>query len=169
VAALPYPKYGIDKLYVFPYYQTRDAYERATGQPCPAWNPKRRPQKWCDPAAANDPDDYVIYERALATDMNTGRALAGTDGKPYMRRLLLPRDMASTVNIAPDVANVEGAGQPEYPCPLRALEPGEELFFDMAGFGTPAVKNTELYGAIESGFNAADRALLKAIAQKLGL
>jgi hypothetical protein len=169
MAALPYPTYGVDKLYLFPYYQTREAYERATGCTCPAWNPKRRPQKWCDAGAANDPDDYVIYDRVLATDLNSGHVLSGADGKPYTRRLPLPREIASTVNIAPDAANVEGADQPEYPCPLRALEPNEEFFFDMAGFGTVAVKNTELYQANESGFSVADRALLKAIAQKLGV
>ena len=78
-----------------------------------------------------------MYERVLATDLNSGRVLAGIDGNPYMRRMVLPKDIASTVNIAPDTANIEGADQPECPCPMRALEPGEELFFDMAALGSP--------------------------------
>jgi hypothetical protein len=73
------------------------------------------------------------------------------------------------VNIPPNTANVVGANVPEYPCPVRALEPNEELFFDPQGLGAVQVKNTDLYGATDSGFGAQDRTLLRAIAQKLGV
>ena len=167
--ALPLPKYTLDKLYLYPYYTTREQYEQATGQPCPAWDPSRRPKKWSAPEAAAGDQDFVLFERVLATDMKAGgRALAGPDGKPYTKALVLPRDYAVQVNIAPATANVPGADAPEYPCPLRALEPNEELFFDPAAFGAVLVKNTDLY-KVETGFTTQDRTLLQAIARKLGV
>ena len=71
------------------------------------------------------------------------------------------------MNIPPLGTDVPGAEAPEVPCPLRPLEPDEELFFDFGGVVT--VKNVALFSALETGFTAADRALLKGMARKLGV
>ncbi|MGE5645909.1 MAG: hypothetical protein ACM336_08980 [Acidobacteriota bacterium] len=166
--ALNRPTYGISELYLFSYYQTREAYEKATGKTCPPWDKMRRPQRWEDPSAEDAADDFVVYDSVLAVDMKTGEPLAGPDGQPYTKRLILPKLAAASVNIPPNGANVEGAEVPEYPCPLRPLEPNEALYFGLLGI--PAVKNTDLYDAQSAGgFTANDRALLQAIAKKLGV
>jgi len=167
VPALPYPKYGLSNLYLFPYYQTREDYERAVGQAPPPWDPNRPPKYWFDPNARQSTRRNVVYDFVIATS-ESGTPLVGSDGKPMLDLLVLPKEEAATVNIPPkDVANVPGADRPEVPCPLRALEPDEELFFDFGGI--VAVKNKNLYPSLEVGFTAEDRALLRAIAAKLGV
>jgi hypothetical protein len=170
VPALPYPKYSIQHLYLFPMYATRDEYRQATGEEPPAWNPYRAPKGWFDPKAKSSPSRRVVYELALATHPDTGAVLAGPDGKPLLDALVLDRDEAATVNIPPTdtgSTNVPGADQPQVPVPLRPLEPNEELFFD---FGrSVAVKNLDLFPELEVGFTHQDRILLKAIATKLGV
>jgi hypothetical protein len=170
--ALPYPQYSIDKLYLFPYYQTADAYEKATGKPCPPWNPALRQKHWEDPQAQNTGDDFVVYAVVLATDMKvTGVALHGADGQPYTRQMVIPYDAAVTVNIPAVVGGMptDKAQLPEYPSPMRPLESNEQLFFEPV-MATPAVKNTDLYvSALDNTFTATDRALLQAIAKKLGV
>jgi hypothetical protein len=162
------PQYGISKLYVLPYYPTRESYETATGKTCPPWDKTRRPQHWEDPSAADAADDYVLFNTVLAIDMKTGQPLAGPDKQPYTRSLILPKQVAATVNIPPIATNVEGAGVPEYPCPMRPLESNEALFFD--AMGLVAVKNTDLYvSPYENTFTRDDRTLLKAIGKKLGV
>jgi hypothetical protein len=171
MAALPYPTYGIDKLYLFPYYQTPEAYQKATGKPCPPWNPALRQKHWEDPSAENTGDDFVVYPIVLATDMKaTGAALQGPDGQPYTRQMVLPYEAAITVNIPP-VGSLPSdlAVLPPYPCPIRALESNDQLFFEPV-MSTAAVKNTDLYvSPLENTFTSADRALLRAIAKKLGV
>jgi len=167
VPALPYPKYSLDKLYLFPYYQTREDYRRAMGEEPPAWDPHRPPKYWFDPNARQSPRRNVVYDNVLATS-DSGSPLVGPDGKPMLDVLVLSKEEAATVNIPPkDVTNVAGADRPEVPCPLRALESNEELFFDFGG--VVAVKNRELYAQLEVGFTSEDRALLQAIAKKLGI
>ena len=164
--ALPYPKYGLKSLYLFPYYQTREDYRQATGQEPPPWDPNRPPKYWRDPSALSSPRRNVIYDYVLATGP-TGTPVAGLDGKPVLDLLVLRKEDAATVNLPPLATNVPGADVPEVPCPLRPLEPEEELFFDIGGVVT--VKNVTLYAALEVGFTAQDRLLLRGIARKLGL
>lgn len=166
VPALPYPKYSLEKLYLFPYYQTREDYQRATGQEPPPWDPNRAPKHWFDPNAAQSARRSVIYENVLALS-DTGSPLVSPDGKPMLDVLVLSKEEAATVNIPPLGTNVPGADRPEIPCPLRALDPDEELFFDFGG--VVAVKNRKLFSQLETGFTADDRALLRAIAEKLGV
>jgi len=166
VPALPLPKYGIKSLYLFPYYQTREDYQKATGQEPPPWDARRAPKYWCDPKARESIRRNVVYDLVLATSQS-GSPLAGPDGKPTLDLLVLNKDEAATVNIPPNGTNVPGADIPEIPCPLRPLDPGEELFFDIGG--VVAVKNVPLYSALEVGFTAQDRLLLKAIAKSLGI
>ena len=167
--ALPLPKYGLKSLYLFPYYQTREDYQKATGQEPPPWDARRAPKYWCDPKARESTRRNVVYDFVLATSQS-GSPLAGPDGKPMLDLLVLTKDEAATVNIppkGPGVANIPGSDLPEAPCPLRPLEPNEELFFDFGGVVT--VKNVPLYSALETGFTAQDRLLLKAIARSLGI
>lgn len=168
--ALPYPKYSITNLYLFPTYATREEYQKATGQEAPPWNPYRQPKSWFDPNARSSPSRRVVYDRALATDPDTGGVVAGPDGQPMLDALVLDRDEAASVNIPAKglgATNVPGAGRPGIPVPLRPLEPNEKLFFDFGGI--VAVKNLDLFEQIESGFTNQDRSLLKAIAKQLGV
>lgn len=165
--ALPYAKYTIDKLYILPFYPTREAYEKANGRSCPPWDSTRRPQRWENASALDCPDDFVIYD-VLATDMKgNGGALTDANGKPYLRKLILPKEIAAAVNIPPGGVL---AGQAEYPPPLRPLDENEELFFDAASMGGLMVKNTDLYVDPHANtFTQTDRGVLQAIARKLGV
>jgi len=166
VPALPYPKYGIKSLHLFPVYQTREEYHQAKGQEPPPWDPARPPKRWEDPAASSSPRRNVVYDFALVLGPS-GSPAAGPDGKPMLDILVLKKEEAAVVNLPPAGSNVPGAEAPEVPCPLRALEADEELFFDIGGVVT--VKNVILYEALQVGFTAQDRALLKGIARKLGV
>jgi len=168
--ALPYPKYSITNLYLFPTYATREDYQKATGQEPPAWNRYRQPKSWFDPNARQSTSRRIVYDYALASDPGNGVPLIDSQGRPQLDALVLDREEAATVNIPPKglgMTNVPGADAPEVPAPLRALEPNEELFQDFAGI--IMVKNTDLYPKSEKGFVEEDRALLKKIAEKLGV
>jgi hypothetical protein len=121
VPALPYPKYGLKSLYLFPYYQTREDYRQATGQEPPPWDPNRPPKYWRDASAGSSTRRNVVYDLVVATGP-TGTPVAGPDGKPVL---------------------------------------------DIGGVVT--VKNVTLYQALEVGFTAQDRVLLRGIARKLGV
>jgi len=166
MSALNYPIYSITKLYKFPAYMTRDEYQAAIGEEPPAWNPDRAPKYWFDPAAKNATKMSVVYDCVIATAAN-GTPLVGDDGKPVTDLMVLSKSEASTVNIPPKLANIPGADVPAIPVPLRALEPGEELFFSLGG--VVSVKNTALYSQLDNGFTVKDREILLAIASKLGL
>jgi len=166
VPALNYPIYSISKLYKFPVYMTREEYQAATGQQAPEWNPDRAPKYWFDAAAKNSTRMSVVYDCVIATAAN-GVPLVGDGNKPVTDLMVLSKNEAATVNIPPKVANVPGADVPAVPAPLRALEPGEELFFSLGG--VVSVKNTALYSQLDNGFTVKDREVLLAIAAKLGL
>jgi len=114
--SLPYPKYGLKSLYLFPYHQTREDYERATGSVCPPFDSARAPKNWLDPSAAKSTKRNVAYQFALVTADN-GTAIPGPDGKPQLDVLVLKKEEAATVNIPPNATNVPGADVPEVPCP----------------------------------------------------
>lgn len=165
MARLPYPIYGLENLYLFRRYQTREDYQQATGaEPLP-FDARRAPKYWLDPKARESSRKNVVYDYVIAMGLGSA-AVPGPDGKPMLDVLVLNKEEAGTVNIPPNVTNFPGADVPEVPVPLRALEPGEELCFQFAG--VVAVKNVELFDALKEGFTAADRALLQSIARKLG-
>jgi hypothetical protein len=165
MARLPYPIYGLENLHLFRRYQTREDYQKATGAEPPPFDARRPPKYWLDPKAKDSLRRNVVYDFVIAMGPGSA-AVPGPDGKPMLDVLLLSKDEAATVNIPPDATNVAGADVPEVPMPLRALEPGEELCFRFAG--VVAVKNVELFDAVQEGFTAGDRALLQLIARKLG-
>ena len=161
-------QYGLEDLYLFPYYQTREAYLIATGHEPPAWDPKSPPKAWEDPKALQAQRRNVIYDFVVSYAKN-GSPLVGDDFKPSLDLLVLTKEEAATVNIppkGPTVSNVPGADVPEIPPPLRALHANEELFMPFPG--VVAVRNKDLQ-PLEYGFNRNDRALLQDIARKLGI
>ena len=161
-------QYGLEDLYLFPYYQTREAFLKATGHEAPAWDPTRPPKAWEDPKASQTQRRNVVYDFVVAYAAN-GALLVGADYKPTLDLLVLPKDQAATVNIppkGPNASNVPGAEVPEVAPPLRALEPNEELFMPFPGL--VAVRNKDLQ-PLEYGFNRNDRRLLEEIAAKLGV
>jgi len=166
-AALPLASYGLDKLYLFPYFQTREDFQRATGKEAPAFDCLRPPKRWFDPAAENTNRRNMFYERVLAQAAN-GQPLVTEQGTPTLEPLTLSKTEAATVNIPEAKANVPGADVPEVPVPLRALEPEEELYFGWAGIPFVHNKNYELPGT-EAGFTAKDREILQAVARKLNV
>lgn len=167
--ALPYPTYGISNLYLFPFFQTREAYFKATGKEAPAYDPTKPVKCWFDPKAADSTARRIVYDRVLAIADN-GMPLVGSDGKPFLEPMVLDKAVAANVNIAPKGPELldQPATGTEIPCPVRALEPGEELYLQFGG--TVAVRNKALWNSdIEVGFKGSDRALLQAIAEKLGI
>jgi len=106
-----------------------------------------------------------VYDNTLVVS-EFGKPIPGPDGKPMLDLMTLPKMEAAAVNIPPEGTNIEGADTYEALLPLRNLEPGEELFFQFGG--VVAVKNVELFDALKEGFTPADRALIQAIARKLG-
>ena len=160
---------GLDSLFLFPYYQTRDAYEKATGKPCPPWNPNKPPKAWCDPKAIESFKRNVAYDNTLVYAEN-GHILADQNGKPMLDILVLTKEDAATVNI-PDktlgAANIPGSNRPEVPVPLRPLSDDEELFFIWGQ--TVAVRSKKGWAQTQNTFTWQDRQMLQAIAVKLGV
>ena len=164
------PIYGIDELYVFPWYGSQSDYFKRTGKKAP-WNPALAPKNWEDPAA-NDTaftKRSVVYTNTLVTDA-TGRVLVDSKGVPQLDLLVLPKAIAGSVNIPPDGANVEGADQLPIPAPLRDLDPDEE-FTTNGAFGGLAVKNNRYLSTHEdelsTSFQNSDRSRMVRIEKML--
>jgi hypothetical protein len=167
MAALPIPKYGLDKLYLFPFYQTREQYRLAVGEEPPPFNPTRPPQGWFDPQMKNSTKRTVIYENVLAVN-EKGQPKRDEEGRPYFEPLMILRSEAATVNIPLKLASGEpGAEVPEVPPPVRALDPDEELIFDF--LGVVMVRNKKLNTETPVNYSAQDREILRAIARKLNV
>ena len=164
--ALPFPKYSIEKLYLFPIYHSRDEYKAAFAQDPPPFNPNLPPKYWFDPKAKDSARRSIIYDQVIATDAKGGELL-DAHGKIQLDFLVLGKEEAGAVNIPGGSTNEPGSAAPPVVCPMRPLEANEELFFDF--MGNIAVKNTELFDAQQSLFTPADRSLLQAIAKKLGV
>jgi hypothetical protein len=161
-------RYGIEKLYLFPYYQTREAYHQATGVEAPKFDPAKPPKFWLDPAAKDSIRRNMAYERVISYAVN-GALLFDENDKPYLEGLVLNKDEAATVNIPPKglgMTNITGADRPEVPPPLRALADDEEFFIPFPGLIAVRIKGTL---EPDRGFTEEDRTLLLAIARKLGV
>jgi len=164
--ALPFPKYGIRELYLFPYFDTREKYQQETGLEPPPFDDMRPPQYWFDPKASQSTKRTIVYENTLATSED-GHVLKGEDGRPMLDALAIRKEHAATVNIPLKlVANEPGAAVPAVPVPLRPLEEDEELAFDVvAGV---VVHNRKLMSEFVA-YGKYDRDLLLAIARKLNV
>ncbi|MDX2153382.1 MAG: hypothetical protein SFV54_21745 [Bryobacteraceae bacterium] len=159
------PLYGIDKLYVFPYFNTREDYQSATGKEAPPFKPYKPRKHWFDPKASESARRYVTYERSLVPGPD-GKPLAAPDQTPVVDELVLAKEDAAEVNLPP-TGDQAALALPEIAAPLRALDPVERLEFAFGG--AIVVKNTALFEQTQPGFNQTDRALLRAIAAKLGV
>jgi hypothetical protein len=165
--SLPLPKYGLSNLHLFPYYQTREDFRKATGLEPPAFDPEKPPKYWLDTEIVKTTKRNVVYDQVLVVS-EEGTPIAGSDGQPALEPLVLTRSEAIAVNIPyKSGANELGADQPEVQPPLRDLEADEELFFDVAGI--VAVRNKRFYDQTQVGFTEQDRSLLTAIAKKLNV
>ncbi|MFN0104789.1 MAG: hypothetical protein ACKV2U_22230 [Bryobacteraceae bacterium] len=161
-------RYGIERLYLFPYYQTREDYQKATGMEAPKFDGTKQPKCWFDPAAKSSIRRNIAYDRIIAYAVN-GAMLFDDDGKPFLEALTLNKDEAASVNIPPKgigVSNVPGADQPEVPPPLRPLRDDEEFFVPFPGLIAVRIKGTL---EPDRGFTEEDRAVMLAIAKKLGV
>ncbi len=167
MAALPFAKYGIEKLFLFPTYQSRAEYLKATGLEPPEFDRSRPPKTWFDPAAEKSTKRTVLYNCVLATD-EKGYPILDQDGKLYFEPMVLSKQEAATVNLIPGGAsNGPGTDQVPVPIPMRPLEPVEEL---IRGFGgIIGVRNTSIAEEGPTSFTHADRELIRAIARKLGV
>ncbi|MEN6537820.1 MAG: hypothetical protein ABFD89_29480 [Bryobacteraceae bacterium] len=177
--ALNKAQYSLQELQLFQTFATPEEYQAVTGKQAP-WIPERPPKLWYDPRAeeqlAANPGTkkYKTYPFVLAVNEATGAALADISGKPYFDPdgLILPIAEAAIVNIPPNLANIPAADVPAVQCPMRPLDEDEELAWGMIG-GVVVVRNRLLWGAqvVEAAttFMPSDRALLQAIAAKLGV
>lgn len=167
MAALPLPKYGLENLFLFPFYQNRAQYRKATGVEAPEFDTSRPPKYWFDPEAEASPKRSVLYSSVLAVD-ERGHPVFGPDGRPYFEPLMLFKHEAATVNLPiGEYANEPGTEVPQVPVPMRALEPEEEL---IQGFGgVILVRNTRIADEGPTSFTYQDRETIRAIARKLGV
>ena len=163
-------QYSTERLRLFPFYNSGEEYTKATGKVAPPWNPNKPMKNWEDPAAATSTQRYITYRAISYDERNIPET--GPDGRPVIMQFSVPKADAGTVNLPPIVATVT-ADQvaTQMPAPIRALNPDEELAFAGPG-AVPVVRNTKLWAAAMSeqpGFGVEDRAILRAIAAKLGV
>ena len=164
------PFYPFDTVFLFPYYSTREEYEKATGRPCPPWDDTKPPKYWFDPKANEAPRKLVVYDTVLAISENGTLLRDETNNHPQLDMLVLTKEQAAVVNIPAKGVNaghVPNADKPEVPMPLRPLLDYEELFFRFGG--TIVVRDKQYYEQTQVGFTADDRVMLRSIALKLGL
>jgi len=141
---------GIQNLYVFPVYQTREQYKAATGKDAPPWNPSKPVKSWLDPTPPpmSDADGDVRYLMlALGAD---GKTPAVKNGAPYLRMTRVAHAEAIAVNIPPkefydqriqDPGALSPFASLEVPVPCRDLLPDEELKFGWGGLVEVRKKN----------------------------
>lgn len=140
--ALPYPKYGLEKL-ILPgvmFYQSREDFERATGQESPPFNPDLEPKRWTD-MRSNLPA-YVPYNIAVVQ--------AG--GRLAIQPVSFGRGFALRLNI-PIGKGGPGEDQPEVPFPIRDLFEDEELAYTPFGI---EVHNRDLWAKLVGAGGAVD-------------
>jgi hypothetical protein len=66
MAALPLPKYGLENLFLFPVYQNRAQFLKATGVAAPEFDTSKPPKYWFDPHADKAPKRSLLYDYVLA-------------------------------------------------------------------------------------------------------
>lgn len=115
-------RYGLERLYLFPYFQTREEYKSATGVEPPKFDGTKPPKYWFDPTASESLRRQIVYDQVLAYKSN-GMPILDEEGQPTLEMMMLTKDEAMRVNIppkGPGIANIFGADKPEIPPPLRA-------------------------------------------------
>lgn len=161
--------FPISDLYIFPSFQTRDDYFKATGEEAPEWDPNRPIKSWFDPAARNTNKRTFLYDLVLMYDKN-GMVLSDAKGTPLLEQLALLREEAARVNMLPREKMVDygpGSKVAPIPVPMRPLKETEELVFTFGG--VVAVRVKDAFNAVVNAFTVGDRMLLEKIGQKLGV
>jgi hypothetical protein len=161
--------FPINDLYLYPSFQTRDEYFKATGEEAPEWNPNKPVKSWFDPAARNTNKRTFLYDVVLMYDRN-GMVIPDEKGVPQVEQLALLREEAASVNILPREKMVDygpGSKVAPIPVPMRALKENEELVFTFGG--VVAVRLKDAFRNTVNAFTVQDRQLLEKIAQKLGV
>lgn len=163
-------QYGLNTLYLFSVYQTREEYRTAIGKDAPPFDPAKPIKSWFDPKAGENARRKLVYENVLAIADN-GAPLVDEKGKPFLEPLLIDREDAAAVNIPVKDFTGKIQEQPtstrEVPVPMRALTENEELVLGLMGL--VSVRNKAALDEQTTGFTLHDRAMLQAIAVKLGV
>lgn len=133
---------ALQSLYLFPVYQTREAYKAATGKEAPAWNPAKPIKSWFDPFPPSPDEDGNVQYLMIALGKDKRTPAVGPDGKPYLRLTRIPAADATAVNIAAkefgsdtsvvDPGSLSPMASYDVPVPCRPLAADEEFVF---GFG----------------------------------
>ncbi len=134
---------SIQSLYLFPIYQTREAYKAATGKNTPTWNPAKPIKSWEDPNPPTADEDGNVQYLALALGADKVHPAVGPSGTPYLRKYSISREDATQVNIPPkdfshqtdrpDPGSLSPMAAIEVFIPCRELSLDEELFFAWGG------------------------------------
>lgn len=166
----------------FRVYSSRTDYKMATGQDAPPFDAGRKIKRWFDPKAGADGLPEVIYQNNIMIRPDGTFVLK--NGSPVTRPLVLAVEEAKTVNLPPEDPSGNTSIQPgwgEISCPFRDLTEDEILVVAGAEAGFLSgkfimIRNVKLFEeerarqADEVGtFTSADRAMLRAIAVKLGV
>jgi len=168
------PREPLSALYLFQIFGTQDQYKAVTGNPAPAFDPTRPTKRWFDPAAT--PGDLRTYPTYRIGPSKADGTLTFSPDAIY-----LSGDDAARVNIPNDIDIARGGFgiTAQMPIPMRLLAPGESLRNLPVVPGMPFtsiyVVNDALYAAqaqadqeASGKFLAEDRAMLRAIAAKVG-
>jgi hypothetical protein len=136
-------------------FHSREQFEKATGKPCPPWDPKARSKNWIWKGAIPQDQDFIVVNIM-------GKA---ADGSACIRPYTLAVEVLPLVNLLPNTT-LPNDLPPAYPMPVRALKDGEYLAPGV--LGVTQVRNHADDGNIQVPFTAGDRSLLQRIAAKLG-
>lgn len=131
---------GLESIYRFPVYRTREQYKAATGKEAPAWNPNKPIKSWEDPAKPPADEDGFVQYLMIGVGPD-GKTPGVKDGKPYLRLTRIKREDALTVNLAPkafdgsaqDPGSLSAMADKEVPVPCRPLGQDEDLAFGWGG------------------------------------
>lgn len=159
----------LSDLYLFPEYNTREEYEKATGKECPPYDPTIPTKHWEDPEPRAR-GRFVLYENVLATDEHNN-IVVDDMGRPVFEPISLTVAVAKTVNIPEKKAANEPGVKFVIQPPCRRLEGDEELVFQPGvPFRIPVVYRRSLASPSEpTAWTQGDRELLRRIATKLGV
>jgi hypothetical protein len=178
----------ITDFYSFPAYQTREAFEAATGETAPPWNLEKPLKNWRDPAPTNTEFDELLGEFAkykpVLSILPNGRYREGADGQPTTGSMRLSVEDAKSVNFLPAKGIVPVAGEiingmtitPQHvanasrsvPVPLNLPEGSRIAYAPSIGANVVVLLKDESLTPVGNGFTAEDRELLRRIATKVG-
>jgi hypothetical protein len=154
------PYYPVSEKHLFPIYFSAAAYQAATGKEAPVFNPARKQKNWFDPGANPASPFILIY--SVYAQAEKGEWKCGQIG--------MSAEEAGSLNILPDSGPLHDhpPGTGIWGVPASPLLPNEQLF--------PTIGNVLLARRIDlapasqnDSFTLADRELLRAIAQKVGV